>query len=132
MATANKKQARRLDADADKLENEMEKIGTELGKQIQEQKNFLQWGNHRLYTLRTRLEGLETRLRKYVDGDKEPDEEFEKLKTQYMDYIAEIDELEKTVGMTEESIAEGEALMPGGVSTEAPVLGPNFGRPHDA
>ncbi len=131
MATANKKRARRLEQEADRVEAEMEKVGTGLGQMIQEQKNFLEKGNRRLHTIRARLEGLETRLSKYITGSKEPDEEFEKLKTEYMEYVVELEEIQITLGMAEESIAEGEALMPGGVSTEQPVLGPNFGRPRD-
>lgn len=129
--TANAKQAEQLNADAEKIEARMQDVGTDLQKTLQEQRNFLQWGNRRRATLYARLEGLEVRLKPYTDEKQAPDNEFEKMKTQYMDCIAELDELQKTLGMVEESIAEAETLMPGGVSTEQPVMGPNFGRPEE-
>lgn len=122
----SKKEAREFNKAADKIEGRMADIGVDLKKLIREQEAFLKNTEGMEEKINTDIESLEVILSEYTDDGKEPDEDFTEYSTRYYEKLLLRQELREARAIAEESIAEGKMLMPGGISTEVPTLGPKF------
>lgn len=124
MAKRKKSEGDKLHKRADSVENEMSSVGSEAYKLVLEQRQLIEAAETRLEKVNRDIRACETRLEPYVTNNLDADDNFREVAHKYYNRLAERRELQHAVQMAEESIAEYETALAGGVSTENHVLGP--------
>ncbi len=122
--------AQQLHKQADKVEKKMADLGQDMRLEVERQKAMLPKLEKRLDKVNSDIRALETRLKN--KADKNGNFDFEKFndregmtqRNTYMTLIYERDELNNTIMMVEESIAEAETLYVDGLPTDQSAMGP--------
>lgn len=125
---SKKELSRALHKELGSVESEMKKMGGSLAVDLKTQEKILPKLEARREKLKRDRVSLKFRLEKFIgdggDISKETfdDPEFIQLKERYFDTIYELDEVNKTITIVEESIAEAQMLRPGGFPKEDGLL----------
>lgn len=124
MAKRKKSEGDRLHKQADSVESEMASVGGEAYRLVLEQRQLLEEAESRLEKVNRDIRACETRLEPYITNDLEADENFRQVAHKYYNRLEERRALQHSIQMAEESIAEYQTALAGGVSTENHVMGP--------
>lgn len=121
---AETKMGNELNALADKVENRLAEMKANSTKMADESRKIMEIAEKRVKEANKALKALEFRLKPYVEGKKEPDDSYEDLYDRYMGWLIERKEMQHTMIMAEEAIAEEELGNTGGVTPPTYRFGP--------